>query len=72
MRIYKVTADCLVDFCLCTWYVKASSQREAWLKGYQLAWESPVADSGSVDCERVDWESEVDKWAEEKRPVLTV
>ena len=70
MRIYKVTADCLVEFCLLTWYVKASSQREAWLKGYDLVMNSPVADSGSMDCERLDWESEVEKWVEEKRPVL--
>lgn len=73
MRIYKVTADCLVADCLCTWYVKARTQREAWLKGYVLAEESPVADGGTVDCERVtDYEKEFEKWAEEKRPVLKV
>ncbi len=53
MRIYEITADCLVDFCLLHWYVKARNEREAWLKGYSIVMESTVADSGSVDCKRI-------------------
>lgn len=53
MRIYKVTTDCLVMDCLCTWYVKARNEKDAWLQGYLLALKSNVADSGSVDVSRV-------------------
>lgn len=53
MRIYEISADCLVDFCMLHWYVKARNEREAWLKGYLIVNNSPVADSGSVDCKRV-------------------
>lgn len=53
MRIYKITADCLVDNCLCTWYVKARNERDAWIQGYLIANKSSVADGGTVDCERV-------------------
>ena len=52
MRIYKITADCLVEWCMLTWYVKARNEREAWVKGWHIANNSPVADLGSVDCER--------------------
>ena len=52
MRLYHITASCLVDDCLCHWYVKARNEREAWGKGYFLALRSSVADSGTVDCER--------------------
>ena len=53
MRIYKVTADCLVDWCLCVWYIKARNEREAWGIGYGIALHDSVADSGTVDVERV-------------------
>lgn len=53
MRIYKVFTDCLVDDCMCIWYVKARNTREAWFKGYTLAQKSPVADGGGVDVQRV-------------------
>lgn len=53
MRIYKITADCLVMDCLCTWYVKARNERDAWVQGYLLAMKSNVADGGGVDVERV-------------------
>lgn len=53
MKIYKVTADCLVDYCLCVWYVKARNEREAWGVGYNIAVRDSVADSGTVDVERV-------------------
>lgn len=53
MRIYKITADCLVMDCLCTWYVKARNEREAWAKGYLLAMKSSVADGGGVEVSRV-------------------
>ena len=52
MRIYKITADCLVDWCMLTWYVKARNEKEAWFKGWQIVRKSTVADEGSVDCER--------------------
>lgn len=72
MRIYKITADCLVMDCLCTWYVKARTEREAWLKGYDLAYHSPVADCGTIDCIRVkDFRKEFEAWDVEKKPILT-
>ena len=52
MRIYHVTADCLVNNCLVHWYIKARNEREAWCKGYNLALRSSIADSGTIDCER--------------------
>lgn len=72
MRIYKITADCLVMDCLCTWYVKAHTEREAWQRGYVLAYNSPVADCGTVDCIRVkDIGKEFEAWDEERKPILT-
>ena len=53
MRIYEITADCLVDFCLLHWYVKAKNEREAWLKGYGIVMNCHVADIGTVDCKRI-------------------
>lgn len=53
MRIYDCFAGLLVDDGLCHWYVKAKNERQAWLKGYGLAMNSPVADSGDVDCKRI-------------------
>ena len=59
MRIYKITADCLVDFCTLNWYVKAKNEADAWIKGWLLVHKSPVADEGSVDCKRVKIEHSV-------------
>ena len=53
MRIYLITAGCLVDTGVCRWLVKAKSEREAWSKGYDIVINSPVADSGDMDCKRV-------------------
>ncbi|MBR2498974.1 MAG: hypothetical protein IKB67_04620 [Clostridia bacterium] len=53
MRLYEITTDCLVDDCLCHWYVAAHNTRDAWIKGYLLAMKSNVADSGGVDCRRI-------------------
>lgn len=53
MRLYEITTDCLVDDCLCHWYVVARNTRDAWIKGYLLAMKSSVADSGGVDCRRI-------------------
>lgn len=53
MKIYEISADCLVDFCMLHWYVIARNEKEAWLKGFLLVRKSPVADEGSVDCKRL-------------------
>lgn len=55
MKLYMITADCLVDDCLCHWYVKAKNEKSAWIKGYLLALKSNVADSGAVDCKRISY-----------------
>lgn len=56
MKIYDCTADCLVDFCLLHYYVKAKNMRDAWLKAYVHFNNSPVADGGSVDCKRINYD----------------
>lgn len=53
MRIYLITAGCLVDSGVCRWLIKAKSEREAWAKGYGIVINSPVADSGDMDCVRI-------------------
>lgn len=53
MRLYEVTADCLVDYCLCKWYVKARNERDAWIIGYLIAQKDSVADGGTVEVKRV-------------------
>ena len=53
MRIYKITTDCLVDWCMLTWYIIARNERDAWLKGWRIVRNCNVADEGGMDCERV-------------------
>lgn len=53
MRIYEISADCLVDFCMLHWYVKARNEKDAWLKGFLIVRKCTVADEGSVDCKRL-------------------
>lgn len=73
MRIYKVTADCLVDWCMLTWYIKAKNERDAWLKGWRVVRECNVADEGSYDCVRVkDVRKEIEKCLESGKRLLTV
>ena len=51
---WLVKADCLVDEGFCTWEVYANSIEEAENRGYQLALESKVADSGTVEVEPLE------------------
>lgn len=53
MRIYEISADCLVDFCMLHWYVKAKNEKDAWLKGFLLVRNCSVADEGTFDCKRI-------------------
>lgn len=53
MKLYEITADCLVDNCFCHWYIRAKNERMAWLTGYALAMKSSVADGGTVDCKHI-------------------
>ena len=73
MRIYKVTADCLVDWCMLTWYITAKNEREAWFKAWRVVRNSNVADEGSFDCVRVkDVRKEYEKCRKEGVKLLTV
>lgn len=53
MKIYEISADCLVDFCMLHWYVEADNEEDAWIKGYEIVNTTNIADSGSVDCKEV-------------------
>ena len=53
MRIYEVSTDCLVDFCMLKWHIKAANMREAWLKGWKIVRNCNVADEGGLDVVRV-------------------
>ena len=54
MRLYDCTASCLVDDILLHVYVKAKSERQAWLKAYcYYNYHCSVADGGTVDSKRI-------------------
>lgn len=52
MKIYEVSTDCLVDFCMLRWYIRARNMKEAWYKGWQLVRKCTVADEGAMDVKR--------------------
>ena len=54
MKIYEISADCLVDFYMLYWYVEAENEEDAWNKGYEIVNTTNIADSGSVNCKEVE------------------
>ena len=61
MRVYLVTADCLVEFCTLRWLVVAHGEREAWAKAWSAVHKCTVADEGSFDVKRISNAYEVAK-----------
>ena len=64
MKVYEVSTDCLVDFCMLRWHIKAKSMREAWCKGWQIIRNCNVADEGGMDVVRITDYSKIKKITE--------
>lgn len=59
MAKYLITADCLIDSGTVNWIVEAETHDNAWMQGYELAWESDVCekDVEEIEVTITTWEN---------------